>query len=316
MPISQRPFNATQPQRFHIVLSFLGLTLGVQYLVEMSNSFAPLLMALLVFSLLLFSVVASVFVVKFLVNYQSEFKRFKYHKQGHYSAFSMSLLLTGLLLQPYLYELAWALWSIGSVLQFIITAYVIKNWLYQEHWEMVDMSPVWFLPISGILLIPLGIPEFAPLELGWMLLSIGLVFWLVLFSLMLYRLFFLPLLSEQQALSLFSLASPPALAFLSYVHINQMDSVDLIARLFFYTSLFFSLLLLSQVRRFITTPFCEDWWRIPFPFALMGLANLTMFELLTLPLYGYIAALFLSLTSVLVLHLSLKTLLTYKSSKT
>ncbi|MEA3405023.1 MAG: hypothetical protein U9R28_04690 [Pseudomonadota bacterium] len=313
MSVVQKQINTAKHQLFHIVLAFLGLTFGFQKTAEIVNITATIHTGLLIFSLLVFIVVFALYFKQLVFNFKNELHRVKHNNEGHYSAFSMSLILTGLLLQPYDYQWAFSFWSLGSVLQFVITAYVIKGWLYHEHWQMTDMTPIWFLPISGVLLIPLGIPEFAPLELGWMLLSLGLVFWLVLFSLMLYRLFFLPLLSKQQELSLFILASPPALAFLSYVHITQMEAIDLIGRLLFYTSLFFSLLLLSQFKRFIVTPFCNDWWRIPFPFALITVANMTMFQLLSLSLYGYIAILFLSLLSVIVLHLSMRTVLTYQS---
>ncbi|HHS99291.1 MAG TPA: hypothetical protein ENK73_00385 [Thiomicrospira sp.] len=313
MPVVQNQINTAKPQLFHIVLSFLGLTYGFQKTAEILNITATIYIDLLMFSLLVFVVIFFLYLKGLVSNVKKELHRIKHNVEGHYSAFSMSLILTGLLLQPYNEQWAFSFWSLGSLLQFVITAYVIKSWLYHEHWKMADMSPIWFLPISGVLLIPLGIPEFAPIELGWMLLSIGLVFWLVLFSLMLYRLFFLPLLSKQQELSLFILASPPALGFLAYVQISQMETIDLIARLLFYSSLFLSLLLLSQLKRFLTTPFCHDWWRIPFPFALMSVANLTMFQFLKLSLYGYIAALFLSLLSVTVLHLSMRTILSKPS---
>jgi len=315
MSIEQASSHQTSPHLFHIALSFLALTFAVHAFSDWVTINPIFYIGLLTISLLVFMVISVIYFIQLTKSLKAGFNQFKHSYRGHYSAFSMSLILAGLLIQPYFYELAWSFWAVGSTLQFFITTYVVRGWLYYDHWKMTDMSPIWFLPLSGLLVIPLGIPEFASLELGWMMLSIGLIFWLILFSLMLYRLFFHPLLSKKKQLSFFILATPPALGFLSYVQLSQLESPDLVARLLFYTSLFLSFLLLSQAKRFIDTPFCFDWWRIPLPFAFMTVASLTMFNLLNIPLFAYVASLFLAILSFAVLYLSLRAFRRYKFLK-
>ncbi|MBN2865575.1 MAG: hypothetical protein JXK16_06160 [Thiotrichales bacterium] len=313
MEPEKAPVQTTSPHLFHIALSFLGLSFAVQsWLVEFGLEKAlksDLFAGLLIFSLIVFVIIFLSYFIKLTQHFKTELSRLKQHDGGHYSALSMSFILAGLLILPYEANWAIAVWLLGSLLQFVITTFVVKGWLYYDHWKITDLSPIWFMPLSGLLIIPVGIPEFAPIEFGWMLLSIGLIFWLILFSLMLYRLFFQPLLSAKKQLSFFIMATPPALGYLSYSQLASLEAPDLIARLLFYTSLFLSLLLLTQIKRFLTTPFCFDWWRIPLPFALMSVASLSMFQQLHISAFIFISALFLGLLAITIFYLSLRTLL-------
>jgi tellurite resistance protein len=107
--------------------------------------------------------------------------------------------------------------------------------------------------------------------------------------------------------------APPAMAFLSYVHL--IGVVDGVARLFYYVALFIAILLLVQTPRFMKIPFAISWWAFTFPIAAIANASFVMFSQLGDPLFAYIGAFFLSLVTVLIAHLTAKTLWAAKNKK-
>lgn len=48
--------------------------------------------------------------------------------------------------------------------------------------------PAWFIPVVGNIIVPLAGVRFAPAEVSWFFFSIGLVFWIVLLAIVMYRL--------------------------------------------------------------------------------------------------------------------------------
>lgn len=304
---------------FSVVVGYLGLAYGYQ-LLERNMGFAwPVSELLLLIGVLLFIAFTFTYFLKLFFHFTRFVNELKGASEGNFfSSISISMILLGVMFQPLSEIGSIVFWSVGSILQFVITIYIVRNWIYQSHWQVTDLNPVWFLPVVGVLVIPLGLPQFLPVELGWFFLSIGLIFWLILFSLILYRLFFHPPLASYLEPTLFILIAPPALGFLSYLALNvplASDGaleVDLVARVLFYTGLFLSFLLLSKTLRFSKIPFSLASWASVFPLTMMAVASLVMFEHLNLVFYGYLGGLLLSLLSVLVLHLTLMTFLAWK----
>ena len=76
---------------------------------------------------------------------------------------------------------------------------------------MQHLNPAWFIPVVNII-VPLGSVHFAPLELSWFFFGIGLVFWIVLLAVVMYRLFFRAA-GLRLTLTLFILLAPPSVGF-------------------------------------------------------------------------------------------------------
>ncbi|MDG6772938.1 SLAC1 anion channel family protein [Thiomicrorhabdus sp. ZW0627] len=309
---------------FSVAVGYLGLALGYETLLQAIGFVWPLADVIFwigssVFwiGFFLFAGIAIVYFLKLLFHFKLCANELKNASEGNFfSSISISVILLGLMLYSLSPALSMMLTVIGSILQFLIAIYIVSSWIYQEHWQVSDLNPAWFLPIVGLLLIPLGLPKTFPVELGWFFLSIGLTFWLIMFSLILYRLFFHPPLASYLEPTLFILIAPPALGFIAYMTLTNQAGVfevDLVARILFYTSLFLSFLLLSQSFRFSKIPFSLASWSGVFPLTVMAIASLIMYQSLRLPLYSYLGVALLAALSLTVLYFTVRTFIALKN---
>lgn len=302
---------------FGAIMGYSSLTLGVYKAHELFSLSAYFYMTLTVITTLLFTLFALVYGAK-IIQYPASVKQeFQHPVSVHFfPTFSISLLLLSLLYKDIWFDFAQSLWYLGASLQFGLLIYILNNWIHQPRWQITHMNPAWFIPVVGNIIIPLGAPSFASTELGWFFFSIGLIFWVILNSIVMYRLFFHPPLLKVLEPTLFILIAPPAVGFLSYMTLIETADgqtlLDPIARVLYYIGLFMTLLLLSQSRRFFKVPFALSWWAYTFPIGAIALASFTMYQQLQIALYGYIGAFLLLILSGLVLHLTLKTGLAIK----
>jgi tellurite resistance protein len=232
-----------------------------------------------------------------------------------FPAFTISLIILSVLYIPINESLASWIFYIGASGHIVLTFYIMQTWLLHDKWQIQQMSPAWFIPIVGNFAAPIAAVNFAPIELSWYFFSIGLVFWLVLQAIIMYRLFFHPPMLKVLEPTLFILIAPPAIGFISYVSLHPNQPIDDFARILYYTALFFTLLLAGQIIRFIKIPFALSWWAYTFPLSAIASASFIMYEKLKIELFFFVGALILSILSALVLHLTIKTILAIKHKK-
>ncbi len=189
---------------------------------------------------------------------------------------SISTLLLSIVAHAVWPAAAYPLFVIGGALHFLLTLFVLNSWINRDHYQVGHLNPAWFIPIVGNVLVPLtGVP-LGYVELSWFFFSIGIVFWLLLFSIILNRVLFHHPIPERLAPTLFILIAPPAVGFLSYVRLT--GSIDGSARVLYYFALFLTLFLATQVPRLMRAQFFLSWWAYSFPLAAITIASLTMFE--------------------------------------
>jgi tellurite resistance protein len=123
-------------------------------------------------------------------------------------------------------------------------------------------------PIAGV--------THAGSETGWFFFSIGLVFWLVLFTIIVYRMIFHNPLPDRLLPTLFILLAPPAAGFIAYLKLN--GTLDGFGRILYHTAVFIALLLLLQLPRFARLRFFLSWWAYSFPLAALTIATLLMYR--------------------------------------
>lgn len=220
---------------------------------------------------------------------------------------SVSLILLSILTLPQLPQLSIGLWLVGTLLHLVITLYVLTAWVYQPHFEIHHINPAWFIPVVGNMLVPIAGVHHAGLEPSWFFFSVGLLFWLILFTIIVYRMVFHHPLPERMLPTLFILIAPPAVGFLSYLRLT--GNLDAFARVLYYSALFLTLWLLTQAPRFLRLPFYLSWWAYSFPLAAMTVATLTMAELTGSSWLQLLSYLLLSLLAALVGWLSVRTVL-------
>jgi len=301
---------------FGTIMGLSGLTLGFTQMNEIFGTSAFIHQALTAVTTLFFVLIALFYGIKIMKHPQAVRQEFDNPVALHFfPTFSISLVLLSLLYQTLLPELASALWHLGAIIQFGLLLYIMNSWIHHEKWQVTHMNPAWFIPVVGNILIPLGAPAFSFIEIGWFFFSIGLIFWLILNSIVMYRLFFHPPLAQILQPTLFILIAPPAIGFASYVALTEIQVLDNFARILYYIALFLTLLLLTQVRRFARLPFAPSWWAYTFPIAAITVASFMMYDFLQFNLFMYIAFFLLTVLSLLILLLTFKTLQAIKNKQ-
>ncbi|GKT12253.1 MAG: tellurite resistance protein [Thiomicrorhabdus sp.] len=299
---------------FGAIMGFSGLTLGFTEASEIFGITPLFHQGLTVLTTVFFCLISIVYLMKLIKYPCAVWQEFNDPVALHFfPTFSVSLVLLSLLYQEIAPQIASILWHTGAAIQFALLLYIMNSWIHNEKWHITHMNPAWFIPVVGNILIPLGAPTFSSIELGWFFFSIGLIFWLILNSIVMYRLFFHPPLLKILEPTLFILIAPPAIGFASYMALTDLQILDNIARVLYYIALFLTILLLTQFRRFIKIPFALSWWAYTFPLGAITVASFMMYDLLLFSLFAYLALFFLLLLSLLVTMLTVKTLIAIKN---
>jgi len=220
---------------------------------------------------------------------------------------SISLILIGTMLTTWLPEIAFVIWTLGAVSQLILTLYILSRWIHHDYFEIHHISPAWFIPVVGNILVPLAGVQHAPIEVNWFFFSIGLLFWLVLFTIIMYRMIFHHPMPAALLPTLFIIIAPPAVGFSAYLNLSPV--LDNFAQILYYSALFLTLLLLSQGLRFLKLPFSLSWWAYSFPLAAMTIATLSMYEESGTAFFLYIGYALHALLTVVIVTLLARTFL-------
>lgn len=198
------------------------------------------------------------------------------------------------------------MWGIGAAVHLMFTLFAMSSWIHHTHYDIKHANPAWFIPVVGNIIVPIAGVRFAPADISWFFFSIGLVFWLVLMTIVLYRLFFHEPLPARLTPTLFILIAPPAVGFLAYVALT--GQVGAFARVLYFTALFLTLLLASNVVRFFRLPFFISAWAYSFPLAAMTIATFEMSARSGQAFYAGLSWLMLAVLSGVVALLAFKTL--------
>lgn len=225
-----------------------------------------------------------------------------------FATISISLLLLATAYVETHPEVALWLWGIGAALQLMLTLAIFSSWIHHTHYAIQHANPAWFIPVVGNILVPVAGIRLASPELSWFFFSIGLVFWIVLLTIVLYRLFFHEPLPARLTPTLFILLAPPSVGFIAYLQLDG-NNLDAFARILYYTALFLALLLASNAVRFLRTPFFISAWAYSFPLAALTIATLIMSVRQPGPIFTLLGIGLLALVSLVVATLTIKTLM-------
>ncbi|GLO61329.1 transporter [Vibrio sp. MACH09] len=221
-----------------------------------------------------------------------------------FPAFSISLLLLAVVWQDY-HSVSHTLWMVGASVQLMLTIYVISSWIHHNHYVLTHANPSWFIPVVGNIIAPIAGAHLGYTEISWFFFSIGIVFWVVLLTIVMYRLFFHEPLPARLTPMLFILLAPPSIGFVSYT--NLVGELDVFARVLFYVALFLSFVLFSNILRFSKVPFFISSWAYSFPMASLTIATAKMATFTTSLFFDSLSILFLTLVSVLLAWLIIRT---------
>lgn len=224
-----------------------------------------------------------------------------------FPSISISLLLIAAALSPHASGLAEGLWVFGAFLQVGLTLAVISGWIGHRPFQPMHISPAWFIPAVGNIVAPIAGVGFGYAEASWLFFSTGLIFWMILLTLVMNRLIFHDPLPARLLPTLVILIAPPAVGFLAWLQLNG-GVVDALARILFYGAATFTGLVVTQIRSLLRLPFALSWWALSFPIAALTMSLLQYGLLNAYSGYTTTGLCLLAVLIMIVLYLVVRTL--------
>jgi tellurite resistance protein len=193
-------------------------------------------------------------------------------KLAFFPAISISLLLGAIALRGTMPDLAAIIWGVGAVGQAMLTLAIVTSWISHRGFGVGQMSPAWFIPAVGNVIAPIAGVSLGFVDASWYFFAIGVLFWIVLLTLVFNRLVFHDPLPGKLRPTLTILIAPPAVAFLAWLQLNG-GVLDPLARVLYNLGLFFTALVLLQAKGLLRLPFALSFWALSFPIAAMTIAS-------------------------------------------
>jgi len=272
---------------FAIVLGMAGFSLAVQKLAGGGIGLVPKLAGaatiLVGFTVVLFAAIGVIYAAK-AARYPAAVADEMRHpvKISFFPLVAKILLVLSVIFLDRSMAVSRGLWMAGTALQLMASLLIISSWMHHARYAIEHVTPAWFIPIVGALIVPIAGVAHGFVEISWFFFAIGLIFWGVLFTVLMYRLVFHPPIPSRLLPTLFILFAPPAIGFISYaklVGLTDAAGPDAFARILYYFSLFVLALVLLRARVFARIRFALSWWAYSFPLAAHALATILMLHL-------------------------------------
>ncbi len=292
---------------FTLIMGLVGFAMALKAAEKQGIMPVELSPLIYIISIVMFALISLIYLMKIVRHGDQVLAEFNHPiKLQFFPAISISLILIGTASYGQQHAAAGLVWALGSGMHLVFTLIILNEWLHRSSFEIIHSNPSWFIPVVGNILIPIGGVAMAPAEISWFFFSVGLVFWVLLFTIIFYRLVFHPPLPGKMLPTLAIFLAPPALGFLSYVALN--GGLDNFARILYYTALFITLLLIMQVGRLAKLQFTLSMWAYSFPLAAMTIATIKMLELTGLKFFSLISYALLMALIVVIAGLVVRTI--------
>jgi len=227
-------------------------------------------------------------------------------KINFFATVSISFLLISIAFEPVNKDIAYYCFIIGMILQTYFTLKTISFWI-NRNLELHHSNPAWFIPIVGNILVPIAGVDFVDTNLLMYYFSIGIFFWIVLTSILINRIIFHHQLAAKFVPTLFIFIAPPAISFITYLKMNDMQ-FDMFASSLYNLALFFTFLLLFMYKNFLNIKFFISWWAFTFPLTAVSIASMLAYKLTNIILYSYLSYFFILLATVVIIIVAVKTI--------
>ncbi|MBV7379409.1 SLAC1 anion channel family protein [Maritimibacter dapengensis] len=192
-------------------------------------------------------------------------------KLAFFPTITISLLLLGTAMHSQFPQTAEIFWLVGVVGQGVLTVSVVTGWISHRSFEVGHLTPAWFIPAVGNVIVPVAGARMGYIETSWLFFSVGMMFWGVLLTLVMNRLVFHDPIPARLFPTMVILIAPPSVAFVAYVGMNGV--VDGFARVLIYIAYLFAALVIAQVPKLARLPFALSWWALSFPLAALSIAS-------------------------------------------
>lgn len=232
-------------------------------------------------------------------------------KIAFFPAVSISLLLLATALLEVAPAIAEPLWLFATILQGVLALSVISAWIGHRPFQTAMMTPAWFIPAVGNVIVPLAGAKLGYVELSWLFFSAGLIFWVVLLTLVMNRLMFHDPMPGKMVPTLMILVAPPAVAFTAWLRLS--GEVGPFGHFLLSAAYVFAVLVAMQAPKLRKLPFALSWWALSFPVAALAIASFGYAHTAESPTHAGIGAGLLALLVIVVIGLIGRTALAIRA---
>lgn len=292
---------------FAIVMGLAGLTLVFKKVSEALYLPSVIYTIMMIGTTIIFFIITFMYLKKIMKHKEEVKKEFSHPiRINFFAASSISILILSMVYKNTIDPIAQIFFIIGAVLHIFFTFYTIRFWI-NNNLEMQHSNPAWFIPIVGNLIVPIAGKGFVDDSILYFYFSIGIFFWIILFSIILNRIIFHNQFAPKFMPTLFILIAPPAIGFISYIKLT--GSLDFFAQILFNLGLFFTILVFVMYKNFINIKFFISWWAFTFPMAAITLATVLMYDLTHKFFYGLLAYILMTITTVIIILVARQTII-------
>lgn len=258
---------------FGMVMGLAGLTLALHQGELAFGMTGGVSRVLYVFTFAVFILIAAGYLAKLILHPSAVVAEWKHPvRLSFFPAIAISLLLLATATFERSEGLALAMWMAGAALQFVLTIAVVTNWIGTRSFQHGMLNPAWFIPAVGNVIVPIAGVPLGYVEMSWYFMSVGLIFWIVLLTLVINRLVFHDPLPGRLQPTLVILIAPPAVAFVAWLRLNGGE-IDALGRILINGAYLFTAIVLVQLPRIARLEFALSFWALSFPFAAVTIAS-------------------------------------------
>ncbi len=292
---------------FALILGLSGITIASQKAVEFIKIHEIVASFMIFFTCFVFTLVTVVYLIK-IVKYPKEVKAELQHpaRLSFFPAFTISFILLSIVFININNSFSYYLLVIGAVGHLLFSLYILTEWITNIKYNVVHISPAWFIPVVGNILVPIPASIHFHEDISWFFYSIGFILWIVLLTIFMYRAFFDKPLPEKLIPTFFILIAPPAIGFISYVKL--VGEIDSFAKIMYFFAVFTFILLLAMFRSFIKINFFLSWWAYTFPIAAITISSFLMFYKSQIIYYKYFATITYGMLLIIFVFLVYRTI--------
>ena len=212
---------------------------------------------------------------------------------------TVGLMLLSALLAPHMPRLGNAMIWIAALGHFLLLAWLINGW-FRGGLAVETISPVWFIPVVGNIVVPVGAIASGEVMLAWFGFSVGIVLWLMLLPIVFFRLIHGKPMPDELESTQMVLVAPPAIGSVSW-SLLAGDQAVVPGVVLLSVAFFLMLTMVPMVLRVISRPFVPANWAFGFPLAALSTGLATYSILLERDILMGVGLVILLLVSALIL---------------
>ena len=293
---------------YAITMGLFGLTLALHAGSRVLEWVGPFSNIMLWVSLIVFAIITVFYLAKILIHPAAVMAEWHHPiRATFFPAASISLLLMAVCFLPENAGIANILWIVGAILQGFLTLSIIGRWIGHKPFEYSHINPAWFIPAVGNVVAPVAGAQLGYHELSWLFFSGGLLFWIILLTLVMNRLIFHTPLPGKLLPTLVIMIAPPAVGFIAYLSLT--GGIDTLARIMLNLGYVFALIVLTQIPRIMKLPFAMSFWALSFPIASLTIASFRYGALMKSQTHETIGIILLAVLVAVITVLAIRTML-------